>query len=66
MNSSCKDKRRTVFESSFVRVLCYYARMNPNNKRIREEYIANPNKCLACDDSILPMQGQRLFNVRLK
>lgn len=40
--------------------------MNPNNERIRTEYIANPNKCLTCDGPILPMLGQRLFNVRQK
>lgn len=49
-----------------VRALWYNAPMNPNNERIRAAYIANPNKCLACNGPILPMQGQRLFNVRQK
>jgi len=40
--------------------------MNPNNQEIRAQYIAKPNKCLTCEDPILPRPGQRLFNVRQK
>jgi hypothetical protein len=44
----------------------YNAFMNPKNHEISEQYIAKPNKCLTCDNSILPKPRQRLFNVRQK
>jgi hypothetical protein len=40
--------------------------MNPNNEKMRAQYIAKPNKCLTCSKPILPKPGQRLFNVRQK
>jgi len=40
--------------------------MNPNNQIIRDQYIANPNRCRTCNSPILPKPGQRVFNVRQK
>ena len=63
MKKSGGDRTRTC--KSF-QVLWYYLLVNPNNQIIRGRYIANPNRCRACNGPILPKPGQRLFNVRQK